>query len=130
MAVKSGPQDMDKDQVEVFARRARTLMRQDPKALPIIAMAYGREAWPIIMSTLRNERLDPMKHVYVGKELYQRLTGKPQHHRTVLTWLDAAAELAVPGSSLGNAIEERVNVIANEFSSRYRDMDELLFSLF
>jgi hypothetical protein len=50
ISVKSGPRDMDADQVTHFAREAQTLMSKDESAVPLIAMCYGREPLgPIVL---------------------------------------------------------------------------------
>ena len=79
ISVKSGPRDMNKDQTVEFSRRAKEEMKKDPKAHPFIAMGYGKNAWPVITDTLRRQDLDPEKHTFVGRKLYEQLSGEKDY---------------------------------------------------
>lgn len=42
-SVKSGPRDMDVDQVKHFITQAKVLLKKNPEAKPFIALTYGKE---------------------------------------------------------------------------------------
>ncbi len=65
-SVKSGPNDMNKDQTVEFASRAKRLLSLNNKALPKILMGYGKEPHQVITGTLEKEGLDPQKHTVPG----------------------------------------------------------------
>jgi hypothetical protein len=130
MSVKSGPRDMDKDQVQHFAQRARELLQTEPNAHPIIAMGYGKGPMGVISPTLRNERLDPDRHTLTGKQLYDTITGVPDYHKKLLQLTSEAAVQALQGSKIIEIIENKVNGIAGDFKRRYKTVDELLWDTF
>jgi hypothetical protein len=130
MSVKSGPRDMDKDQVQHFAGRAREIMTSDRTALPVIAMGYGREPMGAISPTLRNEGLSPDRHTLTGKQLYDTITGQTNYHVRLLELTERVALETLGNRRFINLIENKVKEIAEEFRSRYRSVDELLLSTF
>jgi hypothetical protein len=130
MSVKSGPRDMDKDQVEHFADRARRIMSTDHTALPVIAMGYGREPLGVIPSTLRNQHLDPDRHTLTGKQLYDTITGETDYHTRLLDLTGRVAFRALGDRRFIDLIENKVREIAEGFRGRYRSVDELLLSTF
>ncbi|RLF03708.1 MAG: hypothetical protein DRK00_08370 [Thermoprotei archaeon] len=130
MSVKSGPRDMDKDQVQHFASRAKDLLRREPGALPVIAMGYGKEPMGPISPTLRDEGLDPEKHTLTGKGLYEAITGQRESYKRLLELMSDVAEDVLGGTRIIELIEDRVEEIAEEFRRRYRTVDDLLLDTF
>jgi hypothetical protein len=130
MAVKSGPRDMDKDQVKYFAQKAREILKQDPNAVPVIAIGYGRTPWPIIVKTLEEEGLDPKKHLLVGRELYARITGQPDYHGKLLIITDRVALKELAGKKVIDIIEDKVKEVARDFKKKYKTVDDLLLDTF
>ena len=130
MSIKSGPRDMDKDQVQHFALRARELLAREPEARPIIAMGYGKEPLGPIVPTLRDEGLDPAQHTLTGKELYERITGNSEFHRILLDLISEVSQEVLGGRRIIELIEEKVREIAEEFKNRYDSVDDLLLDTF
>jgi hypothetical protein len=130
MSVKSGPRDMDKDQVQHFAQRARELLQSEPNAHPIIAMGYGKGPMGVIPPTLRNEGLDPDRHTLTGKKLYDTITGVPDYHKKLLQLTSEAAVQTLGGRKVIEIIENKVGEIADSFRRHYRTVDELLLDTF
>ncbi len=130
VSVKSGPRDMNKDQTVEFSRRAKKIMKDDPNAHPFIAMGYGKKAWPVITDTLLKEGLDPEKHSYVGKELYAFLSGEENYYTKLLDFVVNAESEATKGKTILQMIDEKVVEIRNDFSARYKTVDELLLDTF
>lgn len=130
MSVKSGPRDMDKDQVKYFAQRAKEILKQNPNAVPVIAIGYGRTPWPIIVKTLEEEGLDPKKHIIIGKGLYERITGRPDYHRRLLIITDRVALQTLAGKRVIDIIEDKVKEVARDFKRKYKAVDDLLLDTF
>ena len=130
ISVKSGPRDMDKDQVVHFSREARTLIKQDPNAIPLIAMCYGREPLGPIASTLRNEGFDPNKTTLTGKELYETLTGQPDYHVKLMELTGKVALKTLREKKFIDIIENKVKEIAEAFKRKYKTVDDLLLDIF
>lgn len=130
VSVKSGPRDMNKDQTVEFSRRAKKIMGEDPKALPIIAMGYGKKAWPVITDTLKKQGLDPNKHSYVGKNLYALLTGEKNYYKKLLNIVVNVESKVIGKKTILQLMDEKVNQIAKEFKNKYKNVDELLSDTF
>lgn len=130
ISVKSGPRDMDKDQVVHFSREAKELVKEDPNAIPLIAMCYGREPLGPIASTLRSEGLDPNETTLTGKELYQTLTGQPNFHVKLLELTGKVALKTLQDKKFIDIIEDKVKEIAEGFKRKYRTVDDLLLDIF
>jgi len=130
MSVKSGPRDMNKDQTVEFSRRAKLVMTDDSKAHPLIAMGYGKKAWPVITDTLRREGLSPEKHTFVGKDLYALLTGEKDYYLKMLDFVVNIESKVIGEKTILELIDEKVDEIANGFSRKYKTVDELLEDTF
>lgn len=130
LSVKSGPRDMDKDQVQHFARKARELSRTEPDAIPVIAMGYGRAPMGPINHTLRQEGFDPNKNTLTGKRLYEKITSQTDYHRKLLDLTREAALQTVSGKKIIETIDDKVKEIARAFKRKYKSVDELLLDTF
>lgn len=130
ISVKSGPRDMDKDQVVHFAREARTLIKENSSAVPLIAMCYGREPLGVIAGTLRNEGFDPDETTLTGKELYKTLTGQPDYHIKLMELTGRVALKTLQEKKFIDIIESKVKEIAEDFKRKYKTVDDLLLDIF
>lgn len=130
ISVKSGPRDMDKDQVVHFSREARTLMSKDANAIPLIAMCYGREPLGPIASTLRNEGFDPKKTTLTGKELYKTLTSEPDYHVRLMELTGKVALKTLQDRKFIDIIESKVKEITEDFKRHYKTVDDLVLDIF
>ena len=130
ISVKSGPRDMDKDQVVHFSREARTLINKDPNAIPLIAMCYGREPLGPIKSTLRSEGFDPDKTTLTGKQLYETLTGQPDFHVKLLELTGKVALQTLQEKKFIDIIENKVKEITEDFKRKYETVDDLVLDIF
>ncbi len=130
ISVKSGPRDMDKDQVVHFSREARTLISKDPNAVPLIAMCYGKEPLGPIASTLRNEGFDPDETTLTGKELYKTLTGQTDYHTKLMELTGKVALKTLQQKKFIDTIENKVKEIADNFKGKYKTVDDLLLDIF
>ena len=130
ISVKSGPRDMNKDQVIEFSRRAKQIMKTNPKAHPLIAMVYGKKIWPVITDTLRKEGLDPDKHSAAGKKLYDLLVGNPHHYKVLLNLVTKIESQVIGNQTILDILEDKVKEIASDFKKKYKDVDDLLADTF
>ncbi len=130
VSVKSGPRDMNKDQTVEFSRRAKQIMEKDRKALPFIAMGYGKVAWPVITDTLRKQGLDPKKHSFVGKELYALLSGDKNYYKKLLDFVVNVESQVIGKKTILQLMDDKVNEITKEFKKKYKDIDALLLDTF
>lgn len=130
ISIKSGPRDMDKDQLVEFARRVAILKRRRPNATPIIAMCYGKGPLGAIAPTLKKKGLDPTQTTLTGKKLYETLTGHPYYYKYLMKVVGNAALTALANVKVVDKIEEKVTQMACSFERKYKTVDKLLLALF
>ena len=130
VSVKSGPRDMNKDQTVEFSRRAKEVMRKDSKAHPFIGMGYGKKAWPVITDTLKKQDLDPDRHSFVGKKLYDLLSGEKDYYKKLLDFVVNVESEVIQGKTILELIDDKVNEISAGFKKRYKSVDDLLLDTF
>lgn len=130
VSVKSGPRDMNKDQTVEFSRRAKKVMAEDKNAHPLIGMGYGKKVWPVIIDTLKKQGLDPEHHTYVGKKLYELLSGDKNYYLKLLDFVVNVESDVIKGKTILNLIDEKVIEIGNDFKKKYSSVDELLLDTF
>lgn len=130
VSVKSGPRDMNKDQTVEFSRRAKKVMSEDNKAHPLIGMGYGKKVWPVITDTLKKQGLDPEHHTFVGKRLYELLSGEKNFYLKLLDFVVNVESDMIKGKTILNLIDDKVNEISKEFKKKYKSVDDLLLDTF
>lgn len=130
LSVKSGPRDMNKDQTVEFSRRAKDVMKKDPNAYPMIAMAYGKKVWPVIVDTLKKQGLDPDKHALAGKQLYEEITGDKGYHKKLLDLVVEIELKSTGGKTILELLDDKVKEISKDFKKKYSSVEELLYDTF
>jgi len=135
MSIKSGPRTMDADQAREFVRRAKEV---EAGAKPVYVGLYGKELWSAAKRVIENELGSVDKHVYIGKSFYEKFVGKPNYHARLLTLLERAATsalrittlLGVEERNIMELVESKVAEVTRELEKRFKDVDELVLSLF
>ena len=126
ISVKSGPADMDKDQVIYFAQRAREA--KEKGFHPFLVFAYGKHAFPVIEGYLRKEGFDPEKHLLIGKTVFEHFLASPEYYKDVLNLFSIA------GAEVGDVfefIEKKIIVLTEELKKKYNnDVNRMLEDMF
>lgn len=125
-SVKSGPADMDKDQVMYFAQRAKEAIERG--WTPFLLFAYGKKVFPVVEQYLRRSGLDPEKHLRVGKEIFREFLGNESYYERLLEILGEAGRGA---GDIMDLIEEKAKRLANEIKKTYgEDLEKVLKATF
>ena len=130
VSVKSGPNDMDKDQAVHFASEAKKIMEEDPLAFPVICMAYGKSQNVIPAKAMKDKGIDPKKHMVVGKKAYEIITGDPNFLDKVFKVTMNVKSSAGAEKTILESIDDKVDEIAAEFKKSYKNIDELYYDTF
>jgi len=126
ISVKSGPADMDKDQVLYFAQRAREAKERGFR--PFLVFAYGKRAFPVIVEYLRREGLAPEEYVRVGRSVFREFLSDQDYYRRALGLFGAAGEEA---GDIFTLIDGKVEALARELKHRYGgSLDKMLEDMF
>ena len=130
VSVKSGPNDMDKDQAEHFAMEAKKIMKKDPKAFPVICMAYGKNQNAIPAKAMKDKGINPKKHMTVGKKAYEIITGDPNFLKKVFDVAMNVKSSTGANKTILESIDEKVIEVTNEFKKKYKTIDKLYYDTF
>jgi hypothetical protein len=126
ISVKSGPADMDKDQVVYFAQRAREAIEEGFR--PYLVFAYGKRAFSVIENYLSKEGLDPKEYLRIGKGVFEEFLGDSSYYREVLRMFSTAGEEA---GDIFELVEGKVRSLTDELKRRYGgDVDRMLEDMF
>ncbi len=116
ISIKSGPADMDKDQVLYFAQRAKEAEANDFR--PFLVFAYGKRAFPIIENYLKEEGYAPEKYLRIGKAIFEEFLTDSTYYKTALEVFGIAGKEA---GDIFELIEEKVKTLTDELKKRYND---------
>ncbi|MGB9615260.1 MAG: PmeII family type II restriction endonuclease [Fervidobacterium sp.] len=116
ISVKSGPADMDKDQVLYFAQRAKEAEAKGFR--PFLVFAYGKRAFPVIENYLQEEGFAPEKYLRIGKAVFEEFLTSSAYYKTALKVFSAAGEEA---GDIFELIEEKIRALTEELKKRYND---------
>jgi hypothetical protein len=126
ISVKSGPSDMDKDQVLYFVQRAREAESNGFR--PFLVFAYGKRAFPVIENYLRSNGFDPENYLRIGKAVFEEFLGNSEYYK------EALSIFSIAGGEAGDifaAIEERVKALTGELKKRFgEDVNKMLEDMF
>lgn len=126
-SIKSGPNDMNKDQVKEFSRNAKKALEENQNAKPKILMTYGKKPMDVIIDTLKKNELDPAEYTATGKAVYKLLTGDAAYHTNLLNVFSSYKR---QGKTLLVLIDEKVKDISKQFKAISRDVDSILDKTF
>ncbi len=123
ISVKSGPADVNKDIVERFVEHAREAISNGYR--PYLVLTYGKRAFTVAETTLKNYGYDPREYLRVGREVFREFLGDPNLYETIID-----AMRGVGGVDIFDIIEKKVDELAKELEKRYEgDITKLLRSL-
>lgn len=115
---KSGPNDMDKDQVVYWAEKIEQKLEEGD--LAFIGITYGkRENKTITLNLLKQLVPDWEVRTLIGRELWDFISDDPQYHSRLFAILRQAALHVFNGRTLAQEIEKCIERIEKEFSDRY-----------
>jgi len=126
ISIKSGPADMDKDQVLYFIQRAKEAEAKGFR--PFLVFAYGKRAFPVIENYLREGGYDPEKYLRIGKSVFEEFLADPTYYKVALRLFSIAGEEA---GDIFELVEERTRILAEELKKRYNnDVNRMIEDMF
>jgi len=118
LQIKSGPNDMDKDQISHWAKKIQEKISAGAEAY--IGMAYGkRSAVTVSLGLLKQYLPDWEMRVLVGKELWQFVSGDATHHKRLCSILRQAALTVLHKASIVTELKRAAKRITAEFEATY-----------
>lgn len=118
LQVKSGPNDMDKDQIVYWAEKIEEKLSEGDKAY--IGITYGKRASNTVTIGLMKQHLpDWEMKTLIGRELWGFVSDDPNHHAKVLEVLRHAAHQVLGTHSISEELDACVDRMIDEFTRRY-----------
>lgn len=116
--VKSGPNDMDKDQIIYWLHEIQNVEGHGDHGY--IGMTYGkRDNSTVSLSLMRTYIPDMEIRTLVGRELWDFLSGDGQFHVRLFDSLRVSAANILGSRSIQEEIEKKILGILTEFEGRY-----------
>jgi type II restriction endonuclease EcoO109I-like protein len=116
--VKSGPNDMDADQIRHWAGLIANKVTKRDQAY--IGTTYGkRQGGSVTMGLFKTYLPDWKQRTLIGKELWDFISDDPHYHEKLFPLLAEAASQMLGAQSIEQRIQKRIEQITREFSLRY-----------
>jgi hypothetical protein len=116
--VKSGPNDMDADQIRYWSRLIADKISKGDKAY--IGTTYGkRTKASVTMGLFKTYLPDWEKRTLVGRELWDFISEDPTYHERLFPMLAEAASQILGNESIEERIQTRIETITKEFSTKF-----------
>lgn len=120
--VKSGPNDMDKDQIVYWAAKIEEKISEGEKAY--IGITYGKRTNETVTFGLMKQLLpDWEMKTLVGRELWDFISDDPNYHSKLLETLRRSAHQVLNVRSITEELDACVDRIKNEFVEKYGERD-------
>lgn len=118
--VKSGPSDMDKDQIVYWSEKIKEKMSEGDKAY--IGITYGKRTNKTVTIGLMKQLLpDWEMKTLIGKELWDFISDDPEYHTMLFDTLRRSAQAVLSRHSICEEIEACVERLRKEFVGKYGD---------
>ena len=118
--VKSGPNDMDKDQIVYWTQKIQEKIDQGDSAY--IGITYGKRTNETVTFGIMKQLLPDWKmRTLIGRELWDFINDDPEYHTKLFDTLRRAAQQILQKNSICDEIEACVGRITGEFIDKYGD---------
>lgn len=118
--VKSGPNDMDKDQIEFWAEKIEEKIASGDHAY--IGITYGKNTNKTVTLGIMKKMLPDWEvRTLIGRELWDFVSEDPTYHITLFDTLRKSAVSILNKRSLCDEIETCVERMKKEFIAKYGD---------
>ena len=121
--VKSGPNDMDKDQIIYWLQEIQRVESKGDRGY--IGMTYGkRDNSTVTLSLMRTYLTDMELRTLIGRELWDFLSGDNKFHERLFDSLRISASKILGSRSIQEEIGKKINDLLLEFTKRYGDGEQ------
>lgn len=121
--VKSGPNDMDKDQIVTWTQKIKEKITEGDKAY--IGITYGKKSNQTITFNLMRQWLPKWEmRTLVGKELWDFVSDDPNYHSKLFKILTESAYQILKNKSIYNEIDLCCERLVKIFISKYGNSTE------
>lgn len=121
--VKSGPNDMDKDQVVYWSQMIQAAENNGDRAY--IGITYGkRDNDTVTLGLFRNYLENWESKTLIGRELWDFVADDEEYHKTLFSTLYECGKTVLTNHSFCEEIDKCILRMTEEFISKYGDREE------
>ncbi len=121
--MKSGPNDMDKDQIVFWAQKIAKKINDGDHAY--IGVTYGKRDLNTVTIGLMRQLLQGWEQkTLIGRELWDFISDDPEFHSVIIDALRQSAITVLGSRSIYDELEVSSERITNEFTRRFGDGEE------
>lgn len=122
--VKSGPNNIDKDQVEAFNKKFIDTEKMSGNNHPKLGIVYGkRNLKTVSLGLVKKYMQDWEDRLLVGRELWDFMSEEKNYHKKVMFWIEDAVMQDLKNKSIDDMIQTAIKRLLREFKSKYGDGD-------
>ena len=127
LQIKSGPNNIDKDQMEAYNKKFKKTA-EEPNHYPKLGIVYGKPGNDYISTKIARKHLDGYESkMLIGRDLWKFMSGEDRYHEKVLRWISEAAEGELREKSIDYMVQEKIREIKSEFERKYGEsIDEYI----
>jgi len=126
--VKSGPNDLDAGQIQLYKDEIEAVEKIDYKGY--IGMTYGkRESNTVSLGIFKKEKEYWDSRTLIGTELWDFVTGDDRYHIELMEMIKKTADTLLSRKSIINIIEKKIKSLTKDFKDKYGDIDTYLNQL-
>jgi len=123
LQIKSGTNDMDRDQIEKWVGKITAKINQGDDAY--IGITYGKETDETVSLGILRQLLPNWKmRTLIGRDLWEFISGDPNYVDKVFDNLRGAAANILKGHSIADEINIAIDRLTKEFVGKYGDGSE------
>ena len=117
--IKSGPNDMDADQIRHWTQLISKKIKAGDRAY--IGITYGKRASKsVTMGLFKTYLPDWKKRTLIGRELWDFISGDKTYHERIFPILADSASQVLGTESISTRIDQCIARITKEFSAKYK----------
>lgn len=125
ISVKSGPSDMNNDQIDKFMREAAKAKKNQFE--PYLAFVYGKQPFSLTKNCLIKKGFNVANNLLVGKAIFTRFIPGPIGYKETLAILG----LMKGGIGIIRAdMQQRITYLATLLGQTYSTLDDMLDAMF
>ena len=126
--VKSGPNDMDKTQILSYDKAINKVRRKGEKAF--LGITYGKKDGAYVStSILETYVADWRNKTLIGAELWDYISDNSNYHVILMNTIQSTAEAFLGTASLIEKIDNKIELLLDDFRQKYGTMDSFYNSL-
>lgn len=126
--VKSGPNDMDKTQILSYEKAINKVRRNGEEAF--LGITYGKKDGVYVSTSILETYVKDWRNkTLIGAELWDYISDNNNYHMILMNTIQSTAEAFLGTASLIEEIDDKIELLLDDFRREYGTMDNFYNSL-